>query len=395
MRQAILAILLVVLGAVGYYVYDRFAGPDRPAAEVGQRNGTNDRSANGGRQVVALGRLLPELGVISVSAMPGERVQRLNVSEGDLVEDEGTSLGVLASHELRQVELEGMQAQLAAAEEQQKANLHVAEARLAQAQAALQQAEGQKEQSALQEQEINLLQQRAELARSDYEQLEELAREDPDLVTRNQLQRQRMAGQAAQSEYEQAIRSLEVGQAAADLAIEAARADVLAAEANLEQTKAAKTLDALAKQVEAAAVQERWARLPAPTTGTVLKVFLRPGEFITETPILQFAELSRMVCIAEVFEADAKLIQLGDAAVLSSSAFAAPFDQEGLPGTVTRIGQLITAPGIVSRDPLARADRNVLEVVVAIDPANEAATRQAAQLVGLQVNVRFLTAATE
>jgi HlyD family secretion protein len=324
--------------------------------------------------------------------MPGERVQKLNVAEGDVVEDEGASLGVLASHELRQVELEGLQAQLAAAEENQKAGLHVAKARLAQAQAALQQAEGQKEQGALQEEGINLLQQKAELARSDYEQLAELAQEDADLVSQKQLQRQRMAWQAAQSEYEQASRSLDVNRSAADLAIEAARADVLAAEASLQQTKAAKSIEALAKQVEAAAVQERWARLPAPTTGTVLKIFLRPGEFVTETPILQLAEVSRMVCVAEVFEADAKLIELGDAAVLSSSAFAAPFDQEGIAGTVTRIGQLITAPGIASRDPLARADRNVVEVVVAIDPGDVAATRQAADLVGLQVNVRFLTA---
>jgi HlyD family secretion protein len=392
MRQAILAILLVALGAGGYYLYDRFAQPDRPPAERPDGNGGNAAQRNGGREVVALGRLLPELGVISVSAMPGERVQRLNVSEGDVVADEGASLGVLASHELRQVELEGLQAQLAAAQETQKANLHVAEARLAQAQAALQQAEGQKEQAPLQEQEISLLQQRAELARSDYEQLAELAKEDPDLVTRNQLQRQRMAAQAAQSEYDQAVRSLEVSRQSAELAIEAARADVLAAEASLEQTKAAKSIEALAKQVEAAAVQERWARLPAPTTGTVLKIFLRPGEFVTETPILQLADLSRMVCIAEVFEADAKLIELGDEAVLSSSAFAAPFDQEGIRGTVTRVGQLITAPGIVSRDPLARADRNVVEVLVAINPDNEAATQQASALVGLQVNVRFLTA---
>jgi HlyD family secretion protein len=123
----------------------------------------------------------------------------------------------------------------------------------------------------------------------------------------------------------------------------------------------------------------------------VLKAFLRPGEFVTETPILQLADLSEMVCVCEVFEADAKLIRVGDEALLTSSAFAAPFDEAGIPGKVSRVGQLITAPGIASRDPLARADRHVVEVLVQIDPENAAATAQAAALVGLQVNVKFMT----
>jgi HlyD family secretion protein len=333
--------------------------------------------------------------VISVSAMPGERVQTLSISEGERVAEAGASLGSLASHELRQVELDGLRAQLAAAEENQKASLHVAEARLSQAQAALQQAEGKVEQAALQEQGIDLLRQKAELARSDFEQLRELRQEDAELASEKQLARQKLAWQTAQSEFEQAERTLQVNRNSAALAVEAARADVLAAEATLQQTRAAKSIEALSKQVEAAAVQERWARLPAPSVGTVLKTFLQPGEFVTETPILQLADLSEMVCVAEVFEADAKLIDVGDAANISSSAFAAPFDQEGIPGTVIRIGQMIGAPGIASRDPLAQTDRHVVEVLIAIDPDNAAATEQASALVGLQVSVKFLAATNE
>lgn len=390
MRQAIFAILLIALGAAGYYLYDRYAEVAFPA-EKAQPAPVDDEDAPRQREVVALGRLEPARGVISVSAAPGEWVQELHVSEGDEVAEEGVSLGVLASHELRRVELEGLRAQLAAAHEEHKATLHVAEARVAQAKAAVQQAEGRTGQVALQEQEIELLEQEAQLAKSDYDQLAELAEEDADLVSEKQLQRQRMAWQAAQSEYEQATRSVDVSRRTAELAIDAARADLQAAQANLEQTQAAKSLEALAKQVEAAAAQERWARLPAPTCGTVLKVFLRPGEFITQTPILHLADLSQMVCVAEVFEADAKLIELGDTALITSSAFASPFDEKGIPGTVARIGQLVQAPGIESRDPLARADRNVVEVVVEIDPEDQATTAQAAELVGLQVSVKFLT----
>ena len=392
MRQAILAAVLLAAGAASFYLYDRVIGP-----RLDSRAGSSDDvsvldDSPTPREVVALGRLEPARGVVSVAAVPGERVHELNVAEGDYVAEAGSSLGVLASYELRRVEHEGLKAQLAAAEEGQKAALHVAEARVAQAEAALQQAEGKRDQVALQEQEIALLAQKAELAKSDHEQLAELAEEDEDLVSTKQLQRQRLAWQTAQSEYEQASRSIEVNQKAAELAVEAARADLLATEANLQQTAAARSIEALAKQVEAAAVQERWARLPAPTVGTVLKTFLRPGEFIGQTPILQLADLSRMACVAEVFEADAKLIQVGDEAVISSAAFATPFDKRGLTGKVSRVGQLISAPGITGRDPLAAADRHVIEVVVEIDPKDEAATRQAADLVGLQVSVKFSTA---
>jgi HlyD family secretion protein len=395
MRQAVIACLLVALGAGVYYVVDHFGPPARPTVDNPTQGGANARAVDSDREVVALGRLLPADGIISVAAVPGERVQDLLVSEGDRVEKAGESLGLLASHDLRQVELEGLRAQLAAAEESQKASVHVAEAAVAQTQAALQQAEGKKVQAALQEQEIAILARQAELAKSDYEQLAELAKDDSDLISAKQLERQRLAWQTAQSEYEQAQRSLSVNQQTTGLAVEAARADVMAAEAKLQQAQAAKSLETLAKQVEAAAVQERWARLPAPTAGTVLKVFLRPGEFISQTPILQIAKLSEMVTIAEVFEADAKLISVGDPAIISSNAFSPPFDGSGLPGTVSRIGQLISAPGIVDRDPLARADRHVVEVVIAIDPDNAEATRQAAELVGLQVSVRFLTAKSD
>lgn len=391
MRHAVLAVVLIAVGAGGYYLVDHVLLPvlaraDRPSLGDGEGG---DVPAD--REVVALGRLEPARGVVSVSAMPGERIARLDVSEGTEIAEVGQSLGVLASHELRRVELEGIRAQLAAAKESHKASLHVAQARVAQARASLQQAEGKVEQATLQEQEIAILAQRAELAKSDYDQLAELAADDADLVSPKQLQRQRLAWQTAQSEYEQAARSSAVNEKAAELAVQAAQADLAAAEANLEEREAAKSIEALEKQVESAALSEQWARLPAPTTGTVLKTFLRPGEFVTETPILQMADLSEMVCVAEVFEADVKLIGERDKVVLTSSAFGAPYDKTGIQGRVRRIGQLIAAPGIASRDPLARADRHVVEVLVEIDPQDEGATAQAAALVGLQVNVRFLT----
>ena len=283
MRLVFLAIVSIAVGAAGFYLVDRVLLPALGGVDDASSRPAENGQASADRAVVALGRLEPANGVVSVSAVPGERIARLDVAAGDVVEEEGASLGMLASHELRQVELEGLRAQLAAAVEGQQASLHVAEARVAQAKAALEQATGNVEQAELQEQEIALVRQRADLARSDYDQLASLASDDAELVTSKQLQRQRLAWQSAQSEFAQAERSLVVNRKAADLAVEAAKADVLAAEANHEEKKSAKSIEALEKQIEAAALQERWARLPAPTTGVVLKTFLRPGEFVTET----------------------------------------------------------------------------------------------------------------
>ena len=133
---------------------------------------------------------------------------------------------------------------------------------------------------------------------------------------------------------------------------------------------------------------------------TVLKIFIRPGEFITQLPILQVGNLHRMACVAEVYEADAKQIQIGQKARLRSPAFSGEFSPHaqtgkkgtgkgGIQGTVRRISNLITSPGLADRNPLAPMDRSVIQVLIEIDNNETAACQEAAKLVGLQVTVEF------
>ena len=82
-----------------------------------------------------------------------------------------------------------------------------------------------------------------------------------------------------------------------------------------------------------------------------------------------------------------------------SKAFSGRFAEEGIWGTVEHVGNLVAAPGLQSRNPLAPADRAVVEVRIRIDsssPSGESDTRtdaqQAAELVGLQVRVEFYDA---
>ena len=70
----------------------------------------------------------------------------------------------------------------------------------------------------------------------------------------------------------------------------------------------------------------------------------------------------------------------------NSRAFRAPYDEQGLRGTVERISRMISSPALKSLDPFAPADRRVIEVRILLDPED---ARQAAEFVGLQVDITF------
>jgi HlyD family secretion protein len=130
------------------------------------------------------------------------------------------------------------------------------------------------------------------------------------------------------------------------------------------------------------------------TKFTVLRILVQPGELISQSPVMEIGDLSRMVAVAEVYEADAKEIAVGQTARIRSAAFSDKYaegssDGDGIPGKVTRIGRLVASPGLTNRNPLAPADRSVVEVRVEIDPRDVAATAEAASRVGLQVTVEF------
>jgi hypothetical protein len=142
-------------------------------------------------------------------------------------------------------------------------------------------------------------------------------------------------------------------------------------------------------------------------------------------PIMQLADLSRMVCVAEVYEADRKEVSVGQPVIIRSPAFSGKFadgpaeEQShrrsgGMRGRVARIGRLIAPPGLTNRNPLAPVDRSVVEVLIEIDHAaqqtaegdapqarrpatpdpgrngDDSAQAQAGKNVGLQVTVEFI-----
>ncbi|MBN1851167.1 MAG: efflux RND transporter periplasmic adaptor subunit [Pirellulales bacterium] len=343
----------------------------------------------GRRQIIALGRLQPRHGIVSVSALPGERLAKLDFHEGDVVREAGISLGELESHKLRAIELAGLQAQYNAAQNKLNAELAVAEARVQQAEAALALANMQREEALLKKDDIELLHERSTMARADLDALRKLAKEDPELATEVELNRRELGCKQYESEWAQARESFELAVQTSKLAVQAAEADLAAAQAVVDQAKTSTSLEVLEQQIEAATIQKTWSTLPAPCPGIVLKTFVAPGEFISQTPVLQLADLSQMACLAEVYEADIQWIHPGDPVRITSHAFLEKVAKDGIRGHVTRISPLIGLPGLRSLNPMDRSDRHVVEVMIEIDPADMEGSTEAARLVGLQVKVTF------
>ncbi|WP_428308802.1 HlyD family efflux transporter periplasmic adaptor subunit [Lacipirellula sp.] len=349
------------------------------------------------RNVVALGRVEPTSGVISISALPGEKLTMYapGIEAGAKV-PAGGELAQTATFDLRQTQLKAAELKHAASQEQRSQELLAAQVQVEQALATHAQAEAKLREMQAQEGKLKNLAEAAAIAADDYKKLVALQAEDEELVTAHQLRRRQNASDRAAKEYEAAAAAYPDGLEAARKGVAAAEAGVrLAQQSAALAEKVDQTLAAdLDRQAAATALDQAVLRAPQVEGGaaefTVLRTMVDPGELIAQTPVIEIADLTQMSCVAEVYEADAKEIRDGQRVTLRSPAFTGDFATAGIPGRVVRIGSMVASPGLTNRNPLAPSDRSIVEVDVEIDPANAAATAEAASKVGLQVTVEFL-----
>ncbi len=391
-----------VAAVVGALTLLAFVGCNRP---VGTTAATAALTAAPTRNVVALGRIEPAGGVISVSALPGEQLTNYAVGvEAGAKVPAGAELAQTATFDLRQTQLKAAELKFSASQEQRSQELIAAQVQVEQALATEAQAEAKLREMTAQEGKLQNLAEAAAIAEEDYKKLVALQAEDEELVTPHQLRRRRNASDRATKEYESAAAAYPDGLEAARKGVAAAEAGVRLARQNASLVeKVDQTLAAdLDRQAAAAALDQSVLRAPQVEGGsaefTVLRTMVDPGELIAQTPVLDIADLTRMSCVAEVYEADAKEIKVGQAVKLRSPAFTGKFangsvgEAGGIPGRVVRIGSMVASPGLTNRNPLAPSDRSIVEVDIAIDPKDQAATAEAASKVGLQVTVEFLGA---
>jgi HlyD family secretion protein len=122
-------------------------------------------------------------------------------------------------------------------------------------------------------------------------------------------------------------------------------------------------------------------RLIAPADGTVLEIFVAPGEAAVNTPVMQIGDLSRIECVAEVNDRLVRQVKVGQRATIKSSALT-----RDLSGTVRAIDRVVGTTTLSNPSPLAMVDTKTVDVHIEIDPND---TEDAARFVHLQATVEI------
>lgn len=318
-----------------------------------------DRPAASARptEVVGLARLLPEGDVVVVAPPYGSgdaRVRAVLVEEGDQVE-RGEPVALMDS-------LGRLRSAVATA----AAEVAVAEARVIQVRRSV---------------ETSLMEARAGLERAQAA-AEETAR---DLARTEALRERGVASEAALDAARSGARQADRAVAAAGAILsrfedededEDAQPDVLVAQAELGAARA--RLSRARRDLDEA-------RVLAPVAGTVLEVFVRPGERPGSEGILEIGATDAMMAEVEVYQSDVGRIAPGQPVGIAADALG-----RRLAGTVERVGLTVGRQAVVGDDVAASTDARVVRVLVRLDEASSAA---ASRLTGLEALARIDTGA--
>lgn len=141
--------------------------------------------------------------------------------------------------------------------------------------------------------------------------------------------------------------------------LESAKADILIAERELEQS-----------------------RIVSPIDGTVLKIMSRTGERVSDQGIVRIADLSQMDVVAEIYERDMPRLRVGQKAEIRVPGLDKVFT-----GEVRELGFLVEKNDLNDTDPLADRDNRIVEVRITLDAD---AIKALTHLIYMQVDVRIL-----
>lgn len=332
------------------------AGARQPIALPVERVPSPERvAAMATGDVVALGRLQPSGGVVSVALPQGAgdaRLDRILVAEGDVVV-KGDVLAVLDSLTLYEAALTSAESTLVirrAALAQTRVQVEAAKAEL---DAQIRGAEATVSASQRELARVRSLIERGVATQATLEtaiQANDNARADLDRLRASQLRYQ-------------------PGPGGEQVDVAVASADLAAAEAAVEQARS--DLDR--------------ARVLAPRDGTIVEVAARTGERPPSNGLLQMGDTAQMEAELEVFQIMAPRVTVGQDVSLVSGVLG----PEPLTGTVARIGTLVGRQSVTAEDPAANTDARVLLVEVTLD---EASSIRAARYINLEVVARISVA---
>ncbi|WP_448597582.1 HlyD family efflux transporter periplasmic adaptor subunit [Thermoleptolyngbya sp.] len=366
---------VAALGLLGLGVV-RLVSSHRAASEVEQ----TEVPAPVRVEVVALGRLEPRGEVVRVGGPIGERIQRLEVRQGDIVQ-KGTVLAYLESYDERRAQRDVAAAQLAEAEQRLRATTTYVQAQVREAESQAEriqspaQFELQAQQALVRELEADLAQKNQDLRR-----FEDLYVQGA--ISQQERDRQRSATRQAQEKLNNARANLVRLEADLQASLRSAQATVQAQEANLPLSQVQVAVESARQNLNLAEAQLERSLIRAPRSGRILRVLTQAGEAIGQDgSILDLGDTSQMFVVAEVYETDVGLVKVGQPAIITSrnGAF-----EETLSGRVAEIGWQVFKNNVLDDDPAANADARVVEVKVQLDDS-----RSVESLTNLQVDVRI------
>ena len=183
--------------------------------------------------------------------------------------------------------------------------------------------------------------------------------------------------------YDQAVRDLGVADANLRAAV---RTEELLAAPPLREETARADAEVLASEGRVRMVQERIGKcsISAPSDGTILRVYARPGESfstVTPRPLFSLADTSTRHIKAEVDESDVDKVSVGQKVVIHADAL----EGKTLNGSVANVSAMMGRKSINTGDPSDKSDRDILEAVIDLEDHARSLP------IGLRVTVQFLT----
>jgi HlyD family secretion protein len=313
--------------------------------------------------VAALGRIEPVSGLMNVSAAAPDVLETLLVQRGDLVEKDQV-LGYLQSHAEQVAQRDSIAAQLDEAKARLTAEEELCQAQIENAEIKLRRVEDLAPLKLVaQEQAVRSL-------RKGLINDRDILDADTTLMRTNVVARRTHANQetvvkqgkanllAAEARLQELQQQLTIDRVAAE-------SDIRIAKANLMRARAEIPIASLTKQLALAKARVRNAEIRAPIAGRILNVIAHPGEQVGQIdgkPILTMGDTERMRVVAEVYETDIGRVHLGATAAATSRALDQP-----ITGHVVEIGNMIYKNDVLNIDPAAKTDARVIEVRIELD----------------------------
>ena len=357
------------------------------------------------RAVTALGRIEPQGQMIQLAPSPdlgGSKIAQLLVEDGDRV-TAGETIALLDNHkranaalEVARQDVKVAQADLAiikAGAKRGDINAQVAnlqrykaelEGEIVANEAEVARLQAQLGTESLEKQAtIERLQAELRNAASEFKRYQQLAQQG--VISASELDSRRLTLDTATTAVAEAQASYNRTQTTLQQQVNQAQAIALQNKNTLQQqiSEAEATLDSVGEvrdvdvikaqaEVDKAIATLRQAeedleltKVKAPRDGQIIKINAYPGEVVGDDGILEFAQTSKMMIVAEVYESDISKVKVGQTASITSEtgAFA-----EELNGEVRQIGLKIGKQDVLSTDPAADVDSRVVEVEIHLDP---------------------------